>query len=152
MFQGTLGHKVNHKFPPKNNCRYSWIDSARFGPSFSIKTIRNIRKGEELFGNYGYWFKTQKNFNLPWYTELYERHEEEGFGDVDVEDVDLDGVEYSFPDGGEWEHSFLEQSDQIHHDSWKGPGKFISKTMEGSTLIPQIFLFHCPSPLASWDN
>ena len=96
-YRSTLGHKVNHKFPPKNNCEYSWIDSARFGPIMTIKTIGNISRGQELFANYGYWVQTEhRDLNLPWYTELYERHVEDGYGHVDVEWKDLDGVEVNF--------------------------------------------------------
>ena len=28
LFRATLGHKINHRFPPDANCRFSWLDSA----------------------------------------------------------------------------------------------------------------------------
>jgi len=71
-YRATLGHKVNHKFSPNNNCRYDMTDSARFGPIVSVVTIRDIKQGEELFADYGY-----KNVNLPWYNDLWNQHKKE---------------------------------------------------------------------------
>ena len=74
-YQGTLGHKVNHKFPPNNNCVYSkWVDSARFGPIISVKSVRDVKEGEELFADYSY---NVTSVDLPWYKELYRKHLED---------------------------------------------------------------------------
>ena len=74
MYQGTLGHKVNHKFAPKNNCVYGFLDSARFGPIVTVETNRDVGKGEELFASYGY---PVNSTILPWYAELYKKHLED---------------------------------------------------------------------------
>ena len=70
-YQATLGHKMNHKFPPENNCRFAGTDSARFGLIMSVVTTRDVRRGEELFVNYNY----PSNTNLPWYRQLCRERE-----------------------------------------------------------------------------
>eukprot|EP00466_Bigelowiella_natans_P014197 jgi/Bigna1/90901/estExt_fgenesh1_pg.C_820051 len=51
----SLGHKVNHSFDEKKvNCEYAHCDHPRFGQIRCIKTLRPIKKGEELLVSYGY--------------------------------------------------------------------------------------------------
>ena len=64
-FQGTLGHKVNHKFDP--NTRYIAYESARFGLVNALMTIFPIKKDEEFFASYGYQFTSSPK----WYRDLY---------------------------------------------------------------------------------
>ena len=64
-FQGTLGHKINHKFDP--NTRYIAYESARFGLINAIKTIYPIKKDEEFFASYGY----SMTKSPKWYRDLY---------------------------------------------------------------------------------
>ena len=64
-FQGTLGHKINHKFDP--NTRYIAYESARFGLINAIKTIGPIKKDEEFFASYGY----SMTKSPKWYRDLY---------------------------------------------------------------------------------
>ena len=97
MFRATLGHKINHRFPPGDNCRFSWLDSARFGPVGCLVTTKDVRRGEELFANYGYWVKTRgEDIHQPWYTRLYQDYVEQGNGGVEVELKDMEGVEYNY--------------------------------------------------------
>ena len=64
-FQGTLGHKINHKFDP--NARFIAYESARFGLINAIKTSYPIKKDEEFFASYGY----QLTRSPKWYRDLY---------------------------------------------------------------------------------
>jgi len=66
QFQGTLGHKVNHKFDP-NTRLYISYESARFGLINAIKTRVPIKKGEEFFASYGYAMTSSPK----WYRDLY---------------------------------------------------------------------------------
>ena len=52
--QGTLGHKVNHKFNP--NSVYVHYDTPRFGIILTVRTIKNVMKDQEYFADYGYQF------------------------------------------------------------------------------------------------
>ena len=66
-YRATLGHKVNHSFI-KNNTKFGWAYSPRFGHCRSIVATRNIRKGEELWINYGY---SDMNNAPQWYIDTY---------------------------------------------------------------------------------
>uniref|UniRef100_A0A0K2TBW1 SET domain-containing protein n=2 Tax=Lepeophtheirus salmonis TaxID=72036 RepID=A0A0K2TBW1_LEPSM len=66
-YNATLAHKFNHSFEP--NCEFGGIlDTPRFGLIRSFPTIRDIKKGEELFISYGY----REDGAPPWYKSLYE--------------------------------------------------------------------------------
>lgn len=52
----SLGHKGNHSFTP--NCKYDPYIHPRFGPLKCIRTLREVRRGEELTVAYGYDHKT----------------------------------------------------------------------------------------------
>ncbi|TRY68614.1 hypothetical protein TCAL_03221 [Tigriopus californicus] len=62
----SLAHKVNHSFAP--NARFSDFCHPRFGRILCVKSTKKIRKGAEIFCNYGY--------NLAdcpeWYKDLHE--------------------------------------------------------------------------------
>ncbi|TRY64354.1 hypothetical protein TCAL_03641 [Tigriopus californicus] len=78
-YRATLGHKLNHQFKP--NCAYGGVlDSPRFGFIRAFFTLRDIKKGEELFINYGYSTETGPK----WYTELYKKMLESGEIETDV--------------------------------------------------------------------
>jgi len=67
----TLGHKVNHSFHP--NCEFSTLYHPRFGRVRSVVTTKNVKKGEELFVDYGY-----DLIRCPeWYRELHKRQIED---------------------------------------------------------------------------
>ena len=53
-YQGTLGHKVNHRFNP--NSIYMHYDTPRFGIILAVRTQEKIMKDQEYFANYGYKF------------------------------------------------------------------------------------------------
>eukprot|EP00096_Caligus_rogercresseyi_P007963 TRINITY_DN2617_c0_g1_i1.p1 TRINITY_DN2617_c0_g1~~TRINITY_DN2617_c0_g1_i1.p1 ORF type:complete len:716 (-),score=86.93 TRINITY_DN2617_c0_g1_i1:114-2261(-) len=66
-YKYTLGHKFQHSFNP--NAAYSKIvDTPRFGPCIGTLSLRDIKKDEELFTNYGY----SSNTGIPWFKKLYE--------------------------------------------------------------------------------
>ncbi|XP_065829174.1 histone-lysine N-methyltransferase SETD7-like [Oscarella lobularis] len=48
----SLGHKANHSF--EANCKYDLFDHPRFGLIKSIRTLKRIRRDEELTVEYGY--------------------------------------------------------------------------------------------------
>uniref|UniRef100_A0A3B4X3I8 Histone-lysine N-methyltransferase SETD7 n=1 Tax=Seriola lalandi dorsalis TaxID=1841481 RepID=A0A3B4X3I8_SERLL len=48
----SLAHKANHSFTP--NCKYDPYVHPRFGPIKCIRTLRAVKKGEELTVAYGY--------------------------------------------------------------------------------------------------
>jgi len=70
-FQGSLAHKINHKFD--SNSIFAPIESARFGIILSLKTSMPMKKGEELFTHYGY----TQTFAPKWYRELYKHYAKE---------------------------------------------------------------------------
>ncbi len=72
----TLGPKVNHDFK-FNNSAYIAVEHPRWGFILSVMARRDIKKGEEIFTNYGY--KTKEDFPLdyPWYWEAKSLHENE---------------------------------------------------------------------------
>ena len=68
VYCASLGHKANHSSEP--NCEYAPFTHPRFGEIKCVRTLRAVRKGEELTCNYGYSHKfpgTSKD-DLPlWY-------------------------------------------------------------------------------------
>eukprot|EP00118_Oscarella_pearsei_P004841 m.21322 g.21322 ORF g.21322 m.21322 type:complete len:260 (+) comp28160_c0_seq2:733-1512(+) len=52
IYCASLGHKANHSF--EANCKYDLFDHPRFGLIKSIRTLRRIKKDEELTVEYGY--------------------------------------------------------------------------------------------------
>ena len=69
-FRQSLGHKINHSFK-FTNAKFGQAYHPRFG--FLIRTIvaiSNIRKGQELFVNYGY---TLGSSVPEWYSALYKK-------------------------------------------------------------------------------
>ena len=51
----SLGHKANHASPPENNCIYYRYDSHPvFGRIKCLRSVRGIKRGEELLVDYGY--------------------------------------------------------------------------------------------------
>ena len=72
-YRCTLGHKVCHSFKP--NCEYSWSFHPRFGRIRSIRSLRNLKKGEEILTDYKYnyskapeWYKNDlKQFLISTY-------------------------------------------------------------------------------------
>ena len=66
-FRATLGHKINHSFKFAK-CTFGYVYHPRFGNIRSVVATSNIRKGEEVFANYGY----SKDNPVPeWYSSLY---------------------------------------------------------------------------------
>ncbi len=64
-YNATLGHKLNHSF--RANARTMPFDSPRFGLVQGIFTTRDVKRGEELFINYGY----RPGKAPDWYRQLY---------------------------------------------------------------------------------
>jgi len=64
-FQGTIGHKVNHKFDP--NSIYIVFDSPRYGIINALQSKIEIKQDEEFFANYGYQPESAPN----WYIDLF---------------------------------------------------------------------------------
>ena len=62
----SLAHKANHSFNP--NCQYVPVEHPRFGRIPGLKTIKAVRKGEELFSHYKYDMVLAPN----WYVEAWE--------------------------------------------------------------------------------
>ncbi|CAF91934.1 unnamed protein product, partial [Tetraodon nigroviridis] len=52
IYCASLGHKANHSFTP--NCKYEPFVHPRFGPIKCIRTIKSVKKDEELVVAYGY--------------------------------------------------------------------------------------------------
>mmetsp|Transcript_25689 Transcript_25689/g.41265 ORF Transcript_25689/g.41265 Transcript_25689/m.41265 type:complete len:276 (-) Transcript_25689:71-898(-) len=71
----SLGHKVNHSFDEKKvNCEYAHCDHPRFGQIRCIKTLRPIKKGEELLVSYGYDILNVTGDGVPdWFLEGYKK-------------------------------------------------------------------------------
>ena len=68
-YRATLGHKTNHSFT-KKNVKFGWAYNPRFGHCRSIVAMRNIKKHEELWVNYGY----EDIENAPqWYIDVHKR-------------------------------------------------------------------------------
>ena len=68
VYCASLGHKANHSAEP--NCEYAAFTHPRFGEIKCIRTLRPVRKGEELTCNYGYNHKfpgTSKDDLPKWY-------------------------------------------------------------------------------------
>lgn len=76
MFLPTLGAKTNHKFY-ENHGGYSDYESPRWGVISSVMLYKDVKKGEELFTNYGY--KTRSAFpsDFLWYWELKDKVDKE---------------------------------------------------------------------------
>ena len=68
-YRATLGHKVNHSFV-NVNAKFRSVIHPRFGPIVAVLSIKNIRKGEEIFTSYGY---TPESSVPRWYANAYER-------------------------------------------------------------------------------
>jgi len=66
-YQATLGHKANHNFG--SNIHFAWTETARFGLLLSFKTTVPIKKGEEIFSNYGY----KMELAPKWYRDDYKK-------------------------------------------------------------------------------
>ena len=54
LYNATLAHKVNNAFWPQKNAEFASIEHPRFGLIPCVKTIKNVRKDEEIFLDYGY--------------------------------------------------------------------------------------------------
>ena len=54
LYNATLAHKINNAFWPKKNAEFGSVEHPRFGLIPCVKTIKNIKKGEEIFLDYGY--------------------------------------------------------------------------------------------------
>ena len=68
-FRATLGHKINHSFT-KTKSIYGKCYHPRFGNIRSVYAVADIKKGEEIFVNYGY----RLGQRVPlWYSDLYEK-------------------------------------------------------------------------------
>ena len=69
-FRQSLGHKINHSFK-FTNAKFGQAYHPRFGVLIrTIVAISNIRKGQELFLNYGY----KVGSPVPeWYSALYKK-------------------------------------------------------------------------------
>ena len=70
-YQGTLGHKVNHRFNP--NSVYVHYDTPRFGIILAVMTQEKIVKDQEYFADYGYSF----NFAPRWHRMLFRQFAKE---------------------------------------------------------------------------
>ena len=71
-YRMTLGHKANHKFY-NENVEYYRVDHPLWGDIVGLVASKPIRKGEEIFVNYGY--HEQKEFDwktsVLWYRKEY---------------------------------------------------------------------------------
>lgn len=66
VYCATLGHKANHH--PNNNAMYdTFYNHPRFGKIKCIRTIRDVKKDEEIFVDYGY----KKGNGPQWYRAYY---------------------------------------------------------------------------------
>ena len=54
LYNATLAHKVNNAFWPKKNAEFAGVEHPRFGLIPCVKTIKNVKKDEEIFLDYGY--------------------------------------------------------------------------------------------------
>ena len=54
LYNATLAHKVNNAFWPQKNAEFASIEHPRFGLIPCVKTIKNVRKDDEIFLDYGY--------------------------------------------------------------------------------------------------
>ena len=70
-YQGTLGHKVNHRFNP--NSVYVHYDTPRFGIILAVMTQEKIVKDQEYFADYEYQFKDGPR----WYRCLFRQYAKE---------------------------------------------------------------------------
>ena len=66
IYKASSAHKANHSFDP--NCKYVAIDHPRFGRIPGLKTIREVKKGEELYSHYKY----DMALAPTWYQEAWE--------------------------------------------------------------------------------
>ena len=67
QYRASLAHKVNHSFK-KQNCIFNTAFNPRFGVVRGIEAARDIRRGEQIFVDYGY---PIEDLNPPWYVDLY---------------------------------------------------------------------------------
>ncbi len=65
--RASLAHKLNHSFK-KANCVFISVYNPRFGVIRGAETTRNVRKGEQIFVEYGY---PIEDLYPPWYVDLY---------------------------------------------------------------------------------
>lgn len=83
-YNGTMGHKINHNF--NNSIQYDYVrlpnlpqneqnllnlyfqvDSVRYGLVGIFTAIKDIKKGEQLFSNYGYAHVEEMVRHREWY-------------------------------------------------------------------------------------
>ena len=69
-YRATLGHKTNHRFNP--NTQFHFAYHPRFGYTITIATKQAIKKGQEVYVDYGYAVMPQSQVPQ-WYAEEYER-------------------------------------------------------------------------------
>ena len=67
-YRATLGHKICHSFSP--NAAYSFAYHPRFGNIRCVKSIKSIRKNEEILCDYKYSVKKSP----AWYKESLRRY------------------------------------------------------------------------------
>jgi histone-lysine N-methyltransferase SETD7 len=66
VYCGSLSHKANHSFNP--NCKFDYYQHIRFGFIRCIRTIKNVKAGEELTVGYNF-----EGTSFPdWYIRLKE--------------------------------------------------------------------------------
>ena len=72
LYNATLAHKVNNKFPPFTNSVFGAMEHPRFGAIVTVASTRHIPAGEEIYVNYGYAINaTNIKAMSPWYDEQY---------------------------------------------------------------------------------
>ena len=72
VYNATLAHKVNNKFPPFTNCVFGAMEHPRFGAIVTVTATKFIKAGEEIYVNYGYAVNATNIKALsPWYDEQY---------------------------------------------------------------------------------
>jgi len=70
-YRASLAHKANHSFNP--NCKFIAVDHPRFGRIPALKTIKAVKKGDELFSHYKY----DTALAPTWYQEAWQRSQTE---------------------------------------------------------------------------
>ena len=64
-YQGTIGHKVNHRFDP--NSIFIQFDSPRYGIINALMSNWEIKQDEEFFANYRY----DPKYAPKWYVDYF---------------------------------------------------------------------------------
>lgn len=73
----TMGHKVNSDFPERNqNAGFQMFEHPRYGLIIAVKAIKDIKKGQEIFVDYGYQ-KAPFPADFLWYHEAKEKYLQE---------------------------------------------------------------------------